>query len=100
MSIRCPVCRAVNEAGPACRRCKADLSLLFALEAERDALLAAAHRDAAEGRYAAAAAEANRAHELRRGESSARLRAALRLLAGDFAGALRCYHEAGKSNDG
>ena len=30
--IRCPVCKAENSQGPTCRRCKADLSLLFRLE--------------------------------------------------------------------
>src|SRR5262249_17865113 len=33
--MRCPVCKAENAQGPACRRCKADLSLLFAVEARR-----------------------------------------------------------------
>ena len=28
----CPCCKANNDSGPACRRCKADLSLLFAFE--------------------------------------------------------------------
>ena len=31
----CPVCRATNDQGPQCRRCKADLGLLFRLEAQR-----------------------------------------------------------------
>lgn len=33
--MRCPVCRAENDRGPNCRRCRADLSLLFALEKQR-----------------------------------------------------------------
>ncbi len=40
----CPVCKAENAAGPACRRCKADLSLLFQLEEQRERTLAAARR--------------------------------------------------------
>ena len=35
MSVTCPCCRAATESGPACRRCKADLGLLFALEQQR-----------------------------------------------------------------
>ena len=35
MALRCPVCKAENAQGPNCRRCKADLSLLFALEDRR-----------------------------------------------------------------
>ena len=38
----CPACKADNAQGPACRRCKADLSPLWALEARREALLALA----------------------------------------------------------
>jgi hypothetical protein len=34
-SMRCPVCRAEVEQGPQCRRCRADLSLLFALDRQR-----------------------------------------------------------------
>ena len=33
--IRCPLCKADNLEGPACRRCKADLSMLFRLEERR-----------------------------------------------------------------
>ncbi len=29
--LSCPVCKAENAQGPFCRRCKADLSLLFSL---------------------------------------------------------------------
>ena len=42
MPIPCPCCRASNDTGPACRRCKADLALLFALEANRAEHFAAA----------------------------------------------------------
>ena len=33
--MNCPVCRATNDQGAQCRRCKADLGLLFRLEAQR-----------------------------------------------------------------
>ncbi len=32
--MECPVCRAENPVGPDCRRCKADLSLLFQVEVQ------------------------------------------------------------------
>jgi hypothetical protein len=89
--IACPVCRASVEAGPLCRRCKADLSLLFALEARRDALLAAARRSLAAGRADAALALAHGAERLRRGEDARRLIAAAHLLLRDFAAAWQWY---------
>lgn len=36
MNITCPCCRAANASGPQCRRCKADLGLLFALEEQNE----------------------------------------------------------------
>ena len=33
--MRCPVCKADNAQGLQCRRCKADLALLFQLEEQR-----------------------------------------------------------------
>jgi Flp pilus assembly protein TadD len=82
--IPCPCCRASNAAGPACRRCKADLSPLFALEARRDFLLADARRLAADGRFADALTVADEAASLRSGDDARTLRAALLLLTGDF----------------
>ena len=79
MNIVCPCCKAANDAGPACRRCKADLTLLFQLEADRERLLAAG--------------EFERAHQLRHGEDSLRGIALARLLERDFAGALAAYRE-------
>jgi hypothetical protein len=89
--IPCPVCRARVESGPQCRRCKADLSLLFTLEARRDAALAAARRSLAAGRTDEALTLARGAEQLRRGDDSRRLIAAAHLLRRDFAAAWRCY---------
>jgi hypothetical protein len=97
MPITCPCCRAANAAGPACRRCKADLVLLFDLDARRDTLLAAARSAAAAGDLPAALEAAAEAAQIRRGSDSSQLLAALHLLNRDFASAVRCYHEAGKS---
>jgi hypothetical protein len=77
--VPCPCCKATNDTGPACRRCKADLMLLFQLEADRAALIAAG--------------DFERAHQLRRGNDTLQHIAAAKLLARDFAGALAAYHE-------
>jgi hypothetical protein len=89
--IACPVCRASVEAGPQCRRCKADLSLLFALEARRDALLAAARRALAAGRVDVALTLAHGAERLRRGADARRLIATAHLLRREFAAAWQWY---------
>lgn len=89
--IRCPACRAENADGPGCRRCKADLSMLFALEARRSALLARARADGAAGLWPEAYAAAAEADGLRRDDESSRLAAALALLCRDFHEAWRRY---------
>ena len=93
MPVPCPCCKASNDTGPSCRRCKADLSLLFAVEAERTSLVAAARTLAAECRYSESLAALDRAAQLRRGDDASRVRAAVLLLGRDFAGALAAYHE-------
>lgn len=93
MPVPCPCCKAANDTGPACRRCKADLSLLFVVEDERASLVAAARTLAAESRHSESLAVLDRAAQLRRTDDVLRLRAAVLLLARDFAGALRAYHE-------
>jgi hypothetical protein len=92
--MRCPVCRAQIEQGPQCRRCRADLSLLFAVEKQRQNALAAAYRCLAQRRWQQALALAEGADTLRRDEDSRRLRAVLRLLERDFEGAWRAYTNA------
>jgi len=108
--MRCPVCKADNSQGPACRRCKADLFLLRALEEKREKLLTAARQYLAFGkqtldgdettpvprlqrrwacRNAVAAAEA--AARLRAGTDAGELIALARLLGRDFAAAYRAY---------
>jgi len=93
MPVPCPCCKANNDAGPSCRRCKADLSLLFAVEADRTAALAEARRLAAVGRFGESLAALDRAAQLRHTPDVPRLRAAVLLLARDFPAALRAYHE-------
>jgi hypothetical protein len=89
--IRCPVCRADNADGPTCRRCRADLSLLFRLERQRARALEGARRHAQAGDADGVLREAGQAHGLRKGEDSRRLLALGHLLARDFAGAWRWY---------
>lgn len=89
--MRCPLCRADNDRGPNCRRCRADISLLFALEEQRSELLALARRCLADGQLEQARDLAERAAGLRHGEEARRLVAACHLLRHDFAAAWRCY---------
>lgn len=91
MALRCPVCKAENSAPPTCRRCKADLSLVFALERDRAAALAQARAALAAGRRSEALAQARRADGLRHDEASARLVAVAALLCGDYHLAWRAY---------
>ncbi|HKB01677.1 MAG TPA: hypothetical protein VKD90_05625 [Gemmataceae bacterium] len=95
MTLRCPVCRAENAAGPICRRCRADLSLLVAVEARRDHHLAAARTALSEGRFDDGIEELVQADELRHGPDIHRLRACAFLLAGDFPCALAEHAAAG-----
>jgi hypothetical protein len=92
MILTCPCCRASNETAT-CRRCRADLSLLAAVEARRAFHLVSAQRFAADGRADEALAHADRAAELRGGTDVVQLRAALLLMRGDYAGAIAAYDE-------
>jgi hypothetical protein len=89
--VRCPVCKADNLQGPQCRRCKADLSLLFALEEQRQQTLADALRCLRRSEWQMAVKHAVKANWLRDDEESRRLAAVALLLSRDFAGAWRCY---------
>ena len=89
MALRCPVCKADNTQGPLCRRCKADLSLLFALEEQRRQALADARRAAAAGDWDSLLRWAERADTLRRDDESKRLLAVAHLLHRHFAEALQ-----------
>jgi hypothetical protein len=89
--MQCPVCRAANDQGPTCRRCRADLSLLFDLDEQRHRLLAAARQALVRGQAGAALALAVRASGLRRDEEGRRLMAVCQLLQRHFAQALQAY---------
>jgi hypothetical protein len=91
MPVRCPACKADNTQGPTCRRCKADLGLLFALEDRRAWLLARARRCLADGLGTEAARLAGEAEGLRGGPDARQVLAAAHLLNRDFARAWTCY---------
>jgi hypothetical protein len=91
--MRCPVCKAENAQGPQCRRCKADLTVLFDLEGARRARLDAAREHLVRGRLPEALAAAAEADWMRRDAESQRLLALARLLSRDFAGAWERYRE-------
>ncbi len=95
MNLRCPVCKAENTAGPACRRCRADLSLLVAVEARRDFHLSLARVAIRDGQYDTALEELDLGNELRCGTDILPLRAAVSLLAGDYAAALAEHQRLG-----
>jgi hypothetical protein len=88
MTIRCPVCRADNDTGPFCRRCKADLAPLFELEERRALALEQAVRAAADGLGEAVLRHARAAQLLRSGPDALRWLAAGHLLRRDFARAV------------
>jgi hypothetical protein len=92
--MRCPVCRAENDRGPQCRRCRADLTLLFRLEEQRRELLERARSELARNHPDEALALLDEAEGMRRGGDVRLLRAAAHLLRRDFAEAWNCYRTA------
>jgi hypothetical protein len=82
--MRCPVCKAENDQGPQCRRCRADLSLLFTLEEERSRLLDEASRCARAGCWRETAGLASQAEGLRGGEDARRLLVLAHLMERDY----------------
>jgi hypothetical protein len=89
--MRCPVCKAGNAQGPQCRRCKADLSLLFALEEQRRRVLTEARLSLRRGEWQAAVEHTETADWLRDDDESRRLMATVHLLNKDFVTAWQCY---------
>jgi hypothetical protein len=92
--MRCPVCRASDNQGAQCRRCKADLSLLLRLQASRSRLLARAACAAARGDAVACATFAGQAHQLDGDDRSLRAMALGAMLQRDFTRAWATYRRA------
>lgn len=86
--IRCPVCRADNSTPPSCRRCKADLSLVWSVEQQREQHLLNCRKAIAAAEYDVALHEMETARALRDGEDLVRLKACVMLLAGDWPSAM------------
>lgn len=89
-SLRCPACRADN-VERTCRRCRADLGLLWDLEASRTQLLLHAPQAWQRGDMAAVASNAAEAAWLRAGEDSTRWTALVALAKRDFPAALAAW---------
>jgi hypothetical protein len=85
------VCKADNLQGPNCRRCKADLSLLFALEVHRRRTLEEARLHFAEANWARAAQLAAEADRMQTDDESRNLLVLARVLNGAFAAAWEDY---------
>lgn len=93
--IVCPVCRAENSSPPNCRRCKADLSMLFSLLSERDHHLERAASAIRSDLAGAAATHLDAADAIRPSPRSGRLRATAELLRGHFRAALEIHARSG-----
>jgi hypothetical protein len=93
MPLRCPVCKAENAQGPACRRCKADLSMLFALEQKRARAMAEARAALREGRWEEARTAARLSDHLRHDDETTELLAVTALVCGDYHEAWRLHRE-------
>jgi len=89
--MRCPVCKAMVEQGPQCRRCRADLSLLFAVERQAQEAREEAVHLARNGREEEALHLAVRAAALHSTEETQRLLAVLHLRRREFAAAWVAY---------
>lgn len=82
--ITCPCCRAANSEPMNCRRCKADLSLLWELEDQRQRLLERLGGLVEAGEWQTALAVAKRAHQLRPDTDTLRALAGMQLLNRQF----------------
>ncbi|CAN5385509.1 hypothetical protein BH11PLA2_BH11PLA2_08090 [soil metagenome] len=92
MTMTCPCCRAINETPPLCRRCKADLCMLFDLESQRVFHIAEAQRSLSAGDSLNASTHLRQASSLRDGDDLRKLNAVTSLLNRDFATAYAAYH--------
>jgi hypothetical protein len=92
--LRCPVCRAELNDSPQCRRCRADLALLAAVEQQRRGLLARAREQLREGRPSAAHSLVEQAAALQPAADGHQLAALAHLLRRNFSAAWRAYQQA------
>lgn len=76
-----------------CRRCRADMGLMFSIEARREFLMDESLRLARAGRIEPALKALDEVDSLRMGDDARRTRAAVLVLCRDFPGAMKCYAE-------
>jgi methylphosphotriester-DNA--protein-cysteine methyltransferase len=93
-AILCPSCKASNESGPACRRCKSDLSLLFQLEQRRIWLVDRCWTLIRQMRADEAHEHLSELRDLQPGADSERLQALAALAQRDFQTALAAWKHA------
>lgn len=93
VSVPCPCCKASNTSGPQCRRCKADLSLLFAIESQRLRFVAQAREQVRLGRIAEAIATVSACQRLRAHPDALRILALASVVNRNFAAARRAYDD-------
>lgn len=93
MTIACPTCRAENT-DRTCRRCKADLGMLWDLEAQRERRLSEAAEALRRRDWPHAIERAQAALALRAGSDAAGLIACVYLLRGKFHHALEWHARA------
>src|SRR5262245_19263000 len=93
MTLACPVCRADNDART-CRRCRADLGLLWDLEEQREECLRQASLAWRQGDIDRMKRAVDDAGRLRHGPDLASRKALAHLVAGEFAAALNAWHRA------
>lgn len=91
---RCPTCGARRRGESVCTRCRTDLGLLVALEAQADDSLKAACSAYLSGRHRTAMAQARNALRIELSSTGLRLLALSALRAGDFATALKAARRA------
>src|SRR5215475_14276910 len=95
--MHCPICQAIVEQGPTCRRCKADLSLIIALDRQRQRLLQDARLKAVEGNLGEAHTLAAVSQTLHPTAEGYRILALCHLLRRDFAKAWKAYLASGQA---
>lgn len=91
--INCPVCRAAEQTGPQCRRCRADLSLLVGLETRRSELMARARHLVQQKDWHRAVDIVEEANSLRQDFESQQTLAVLAVLRHDYRRALAIHRQ-------
>jgi len=89
--ISCPNCKANNESGPLCRRCKSDISLLFQAFDRRAWVLRQSEISLRNGQLLESKCYLEEAELIQPGIEIDRMKAVIHLLNRDFAAAASWY---------